>query len=398
MFIVFFLLRTYIIPEVLMLRMGDLLICEISISRDISAGICGVFIRLGLKGIIEDIFADRYPTQKMAISHIMMSEQNKGSGTGGPSGSGTSGPSGSGTSGPSGSEGAGEPSGSGAAGPSRPSGYPTLGSSQGKGVVTKSDYGSDSASDSAGPSNSKNPADNVDERVVTKSDYEPDSASDSDSSSNKSILKYPDLFQVHNVVNGHIKDLGGVSDKALERAREITETKINTLLESNLEGDNLDETIKKHSLIVEELQKRGEKEEDIKGKGKAKIEREEDIKGKGKRCITDSDYEWDSDSDKFRKEDHSDTGHPESEANKLVYGHPKDLEKASKESLEKALEAADFIKKDYAKRCVDNPNLKRHYTEMTRQRTLILDELDKIERGERKDIIKEDKGKEKKNK
>lgn len=87
---------------------------ELSIPKDICAGIIGLFIRLGLKGIIEDIFAELFPTQKIPISHILMAEQDKGKGVSRPYGSGISG----GSSGePSGSSG--QPSG--LAGPSNSS-------------------------------------------------------------------------------------------------------------------------------------------------------------------------------------------------------------------------------------------------------------------------------------
>jgi hypothetical protein len=89
MFLVFFILRTYLLPPFFTLQIGQLpnILFEVSIPKDLLAGGVGVFIRLGLKGIIEDIIELRFPTQKMPISHIMTAEQDNGSALSGPSGS-----------------------------------------------------------------------------------------------------------------------------------------------------------------------------------------------------------------------------------------------------------------------------------------------------------------------
>ncbi len=230
MFVVFFILRNYLLPPSFTLSIDQLpnITFEFSISKDLCAGIIGLFIRLGLKGIIEDLFAEWFPIQKIPNSLIMMSEQNKGNLD-------------QEVSGPSGSGGSGEPSGE--------------------------------------PLNSS----------------------------------------------------------------------------------------------------------------------EKPVDDKGGRVITDSDYEWDSDfeDDKFPEDDDSQQ-YPESEANKLIYGPTENIQRASKELLEETLKAADFIRKDYEKRCVEYPLLKAPLTDITRKQDLIIEELEKIEKGEREDIIKEDKGKGKK--
>jgi hypothetical protein len=264
MFIVFFLLRTYLLPASFTLRIDQLpnITFELSIPKDLCAGVIGLFIRLGLKGIIEDLFAEWFSTKKTPNPLIMMSEQNKGgSGAGEPSGS--SGPSSSG-----GGSGSGEPSRS--SGPS----------------------GSGGGSGSGEPSRSGEPS----------------------------------------------------------------------------------------------------------GSGEPSNSSEKPVADKGKRTITDSDYEWDSDIEKDKFSDSS-SEYYESEANKLLYGPTEKIQTASKELLEETLDAAKFIKQNYEERCEKTPELIPHLKDITKKHDLIKEELEKFERGERENIIKEDKGKgkEKKN-
>lgn len=113
------------------------------------------------------------------------------------------------------------------------------------------------------------------------------------------------------------------------------------------------------------------------------------IRVPGKGVITDSDYE--ANSDYYSSDDNS---HPESEASKLLNGHPDNLKKAPKKLLEEVLDLAKFAQADYSKRASSNPDLKVHLRNMIRKHDLILEELEKIDRGEREDNIK---GKEKKN-
>jgi hypothetical protein len=175
MFVVIYLLRTFLLPEVFRLCIDQFpnISFEFSIPKDVLASVIGILIRLGLKGIIEDILAEWSPTQKMPISHVLMSEQNKGEGISGHSGSGISGPSDSGAS---------------ETHPAGPSNYKKPVDDKGKRVITDSDFESGYSSEggtvepsgSAGPSNYKKPAGDKGERVITNSDYEADSPSDSD--------------------------------------------------------------------------------------------------------------------------------------------------------------------------------------------------------------------------
>lgn len=121
-----------------------------------------------------------------------------------------------------------------------------------------------------------------------------------------------------------------------------------------------------------------------------------------KKVITDSDYEWDSDSEyekeRWREEDHTESGRPESDVNKLVYGTAEDLKKAPKKLLEDALDATKFICEDYKKRSAVNSNLVGPLKGMNKKYELILEELEKREIGEGEDkgkgkMEEKDKGK-----
>lgn len=194
MFGVFFVLRTYLLPPLftLCIDLFPNILFEVSILKDLCAGVIGVIIRLGLKGIIEGILAEmQAATQQIPIS--LKSEQNNGEEISIPSGS---------------------------AGPSISYEKPV--GDKGKRVITDSDFESGYSSTgeagepsgSAGPSNYKKLVGDKDEIVITNSDYEPASAYDSDSDS--SFLGYPELYAIKNLKEGPAEDIEKAPKKLLE--------------------------------------------------------------------------------------------------------------------------------------------------------------------------------------
>lgn len=385
MFMVIFVLRTHFLPHLLTLRIDQFpnMSFELSIPKDICAGIISLFIRLGLKGIIEDIFAELFPTQKMPISHVLMAEQDKGKGVSRPSGSGISGPSGSGVSGPSGSSG--EPSG--LAGPSNSS----EGDKDGRVGITFDDYslGSDSDRDGDGDERSKykNKKPIYDSEgnfiaYLTDSDSERGSDSgapgpsnpkkraigytdDSDSVSGKRLFtadldKERKLIEELWKLNQYYKlssaeDIQKASKEVLEFSLKKTKDEITDL--ENLhpsKKDMKEKMITRRDLMVEELEKikRGEREEIIKDKGKGK----EPIRdpSASKRVLTD-----------------------DSEIKDFSTCDLEAIPKASKERLDIGLLQLKIVEANSVKHSELNTSTKERYENIVKRLKLVEEELKK---------------------
>jgi hypothetical protein len=69
MFVVFYIFRNYILPELFTFNIAlNDMIFQVSIPRELSAGFLAVGVRLALKGFIEDIIETLLPTQKQTES------------------------------------------------------------------------------------------------------------------------------------------------------------------------------------------------------------------------------------------------------------------------------------------------------------------------------------------
>lgn len=249
-------LRTYLLPSLLTLRIDQFpnMSFELSIPKDICAGVISLFIRLGLKGIIEDIFAEWFPTQKMPISHVLMTEQDKGKGVSRPSGSGVSGPSGS----------SGKPSG--LAGP--------LNSSEGdKGEKVVIVISSDEESDKDRPSNPKKPRIGYTGNSYSKSDdgslqgkARLNPASNSTRPLPQSLPQYTEESLL--AAAGQAKDIQKASNELLNKTLETIDWELKIFKSFTIPNDQVKEVIETkdriRDLVVKELKKR----EDILKKNK----------------------------------------------------------------------------------------------------------------------------------
>lgn len=230
MFIIFYGLRTCILPELVTFQMYLYnTMFEVSISKDFLAGFIGLFMRLGLKGFIENIFEELSSSQKLPIGHILMAEQDNG------------------------------------------------------GEDSSSNHGPDADRGEGSSSNTteKQPKENKGKGVITDSDFEceSDHQNPEDNRSDHSDSNRRPLPEADKLVNGDRENIKTAPRETLEAGLQLARFHISNIEKfvhvSPILKEKYELLADKESLIEKELEKirKGEREDVVKedkGKGKAK--------------------------------------------------------------------------------------------------------------------------------